>query len=233
MSELNPIPFLAGVAKAVAARLSFVSVQSFLRRPRDAAGPSVGLKLDTRKWSPELLKQLEWRRFEEVCAAYYEALGFSARVSGAGADGGVDILLHEQGSERASSIARCRAWDAYRIGVKAVRELRSAMAVARINQGVLLTSGRFTYEAVALAGKENIQLIDGAGLLDKIAALPQEKALALLKFATQGDFVTPTCPACSIKMTSRQSTKEGRKFWGCRNYPACKQTFAGTANAPA
>src|SRR2546428_5944772 len=228
MLQIKSIPFLAGVASAVAARFAF------LQRSRETPAQSVlRSKLDTRKWSPELLKQLEWRRFEELCAAYYEALGFTTSSNETATPGGVDIVLHAKGSERASSIARCKAWDAYRVGVKAVRELRAAMAAAKIGQGVLLTSGRFTQEAVNLAKQEGIQTIDGAALLEKMAALPPEKALALLKFATQGDFLTPTCPCCSIKMTSRQSTKEGRKFWGCRNYPACKQTFAGTASAPA
>jgi restriction system protein len=228
MAQLNTIPFLAGVARAVAARFSF------LRQPREPSVQSVlRSKLDTRKWSPELLKQLEWRRFEELGAAYYEALGFSTSISESGTPGGVDIVLRPQGSERATSIARCKAWDAYRVGVKSVRELRGAMTAAKITAGVLLTSGRFTQEAVNLAKQEGIQTIDGAALLDKMAALPPEKALALLKFATQGDFLTPTCPHCSIKMISRKSTKEGRKFWGCRNYPACKHTFAGTASAPA
>jgi ssDNA-binding Zn-finger/Zn-ribbon topoisomerase 1 len=34
-------------------------------------------------------------------------------------------------------------------------------------------------------------------------------------------------------MMSRQSTQGGRKFWGCRNYPQCKETFSGSAFAPA
>ena len=155
MPELKPI--LTSVAKAVAARFSF------LHRPSET--PVLRSKLDTRRWSPELLKQLEWRRFEELCAAYFEALGFTANVSPSGTDGGVDILLHEQGSERPSSIARCKAWDAYRVGVKAVRELRAAMGAARIGQGVLLTSGRFTQEAINLAKQEAIQTIDGTALL--------------------------------------------------------------------
>jgi len=225
MPQLNPIPFLTGVAKVVAARVFF------LHRPRETSVQSVlRSKLDTRKWSAELLKQLEWRRFEELCVAYYEASGFTTSVSEPGAGGGVDILLQANG---VSSIARCKAWDAYRVGTKAVQEVRRAMAAAKIGQGVLLTSGRFTQEAVKLAATEGIQTIDGAALLERMAALPPEKAAALLKFATQGDFLTPTCPSCSIKMASRQSTNEGRKFWGCRNYPACKQTFAGTASVPA
>ena len=168
-------------------------------------------KLDTRKWTPELLKQLEWRRFEELCAAYFEMTGFDS----------------------ASIVVQCKPWNAYRVGIKPVRELHGAMASAKLGQGMLVTSSRFTQEAVAFAGKENIQLIDGAELLGRFAALLPEQSLALLKLATQGDFLTPTCPACSIKMISRKSTKEGRKFWGCPNYPRCKQTFTGTANAPA
>jgi restriction system protein len=202
---------------------------SFLHRSR---GTPTGSG-QTRKWTPELLKQLEWRRFEELCAAYFEASGFTTRITRTGPNGGVDILLRAKGSDHATSVAHCKAWDAYRIGAKPVNELRAAMAAAKMGAGMLLTSGRFTQEAVNAAAKENIQLIDGAGLLAKIATLPPETSLALLKFATQGDFLTPTCPSCSIKMMPRQSTRQGRKFWGCRNYPQCKQTFSVTANAPA
>ena len=63
----------------------------------------------------------------------------------------------------------------------------------------------------------------------QLAALPPEKSAALLKFATTGDFLTPTCPRCSVKMESRKSTKGGRAFWGCRNYPQCKQTIFASA----
>ncbi len=228
MLQLNPIPFLAGAAKAVADRFGF------LRGAGEASGqPAARSRLDSRKWTPELLKQLEWRRFEELCAAYYEAQGLTARVAPAGPGGGIDILLHAQGAERAFSIARCKAWDAYRVGARAVRELRAALASAGIGEGVLLTSGRFTQEAADLARKEGIQLVDGAALLAKLAALAPEKAAALLRFATQGDYITPTCPSCSIKMISRQSAQGGRKYWGCRNYPKCKQTFPSTTHAPA
>lgn len=217
----EPVPqvktpaFLAGVAKALAARLSFL-------RGTDAAAPRA--KPGPREWSAQLLRQLEWRRFEELCVAYYEALGYTPQITGTGTLGGVDIVLHEKDSERTSALARCKAWDAYRVGTKAVKELRAAMTAAGIDEGILLTSGRFTHEAVALARTCNIRLVDGAALLAEIGALPLEKQLALLEFATEGDYLTPTCPLCSIKMVPRQSTKEGRKFWGCPNYPACKQT---------
>ena len=106
------------------------------------------------------------------------------------------------------------------------------MTSANVAEGVMVAAGRFTPEARGFAARENIQLIDGAALLEKLAALLPEKALALLKFATTGDFLTPTCPRCSIKMTARKSTGGGRMYWGCRNYPRCKHTFSSTTITP-
>ena len=205
---------------------------SLLRRPGgsgERAQSAARARFDTRKWTPELLKHLEWRRFEELCAAYFEALGFTARVLQSGAGGGADLALSAAGSDSASILVHCKPWDAYRVGIKPLRELHGAMAAAGVAEGVLVTSGRFTQEAVTFAAKQNIELIDGASLLEKLAGLVPEQAAALLKLATQGDFLTPTCPACGIKMASRKSTQGGRKFWGCVNYPRCKQTFFATS----
>jgi restriction system protein len=172
--------------------------------------------IDTAQWTPELLRRLEWRRFEEVCAAYFETLGF--RIDG-------DMNLYAAGAERASIVMQCRPWDAHGVGIKSVRGLHGAMLMAKVGEGVLVTSGKFTQEARAFAGKEKISLIDGDELLAKITALLPEKALALLELATRGDFLTPTCPQCDVKMLKRKSTAHGRPYWGCRNYPECKNTL--------
>jgi restriction system protein len=158
-------------------------------------------RVDTTQWTPDLLKQLEWRRFEQLCAAVYE-----------------------QGAERAS-IMQCQPWNAYRVGIKPVRGLLEAMTAANAAEGVLVTPGKFTQEARDFARKQKtISLVDGADLLARIAALPPEQGLSLLRLATQGDFLTPTCPTCALKMIPRQSTTHGRRHWGCRNYPTCKHT---------
>jgi restriction system protein len=205
------------VSRMVASALAVLKRSSGTPRPA---------KPDGRLWSAQLLKQLEWRRFEELCAAYFELQGFGTRIARTNADGGVDLHLCAAGSEKAAILVHCKAWNAYRVGIEPVRALRSAMAAAKIGAGRLVTSSRFTQEAVELAAKHNIQLVDGAALLAGLAALPPEKALALLKFATQGDYQTPTCPSCGVKMISRKSTSAGRKYWGCRNYPRCKHTVA-------
>jgi restriction system protein len=192
----------------LAVRIAAAAISLF-RRPNasiERGHAAARARFDTRKWTPELLKHLEWRRFQELCAAYVEAAGI----------------------DTAAVVVRCKPWDAYRVGIKPVREVHAAMAAAGASQGMLVSSGRFTPEAVAFAAKENIQLVDGAELLEKIAALAPEQSAALLKLATQGDFLTPSCPACEVKMAPRRSTQGGRKFWGCTNYPRCKQTLSAT-----
>ena len=213
--------------------LPFSWPAEMVRRVRESIGErgraSDRARFDTVKWTPELLKRLEWRRFEETCAAYFEVLGFTTTITPSRAGGSVDIALSAAGADTASILVHCKPWDAYRVGIKPLKELRAAMTTAGIGEGVLATSSRFTQEAVDFAAKEHIDLIDGAGLLGKLDDLLPEKSLALLKFAMQGDFLTPTCPRCSIKMVSRTSTDGGRKYWGCSNYPRCKHTFFGSA----
>lgn len=181
------------------------------------------------QWTPELLKQLEWRRFEALCAAYFEALDLRAVVIGAAAGSGVNIRLYQPGVEQPWIVVQCQPWNAYRVGIKPARDLVATMKAEKVGEGVLVTAGKFTQEARDFARMEQcITLVDGAELLAKIASLPPEKASGLLRAATEGDFSTPTCPSCDLKMVARKSTTHGRKFWGCPNYPGCKQTFSNT-----
>ena len=189
-------------------------------------------RLSTGKWTRELLKHLEWRRLEDLCAAYFTELGFTTSIVHERADGGAEICLCAAGAEQPSVLVHTRAWDAYPIGIKPLRELRAAMTAANVAEGIMVAAGRFTAEAAAYAAKEKIDLIDGASLIAKLEALP-ERGLALLKLVTKGDFLTPTCPRCFIKMTASRSTGYGRMFWACRNYPSCKLTFSSATITPA
>ena len=234
----NPLSHILGGAAATLARPFHGAIAAALAFFRGGRDPTIDSRqaaalagVDKRQWSAQLLKQLEWRRFEELGVAYFEALGYKASVERTGSQAGVDIHLVAAGAKNVTLLAHCKAWDAYRVGLKAARELRAAMTAAGLGEGLLLTSGRFTPEAVAYARQNSIHLMDGAEFLTGIAGLAPEKSLALLKFATQGDFLTPTCPSCSLKMISRKSTKEGRKYWGCRNYPRCKHMVAGAVPA--
>jgi len=59
--------------------------------------------------------------------------------------------------------------------------------------------------------------------LSLLTRLPPDESQRLLNLAVEGDYTTPTCPACGLKIIPRQNDK-GR-YWGCRAYPRCKATL--------
>jgi len=193
------------------------------------AAPST---VDATRWSVDLVKRIEWRRFESLLAAYFEALEFRISSPEKHKDRVVVLELYAGEAQNPSLLVACQAWNVYSVGIRPVRELVDAMRAQGVPEGAFVTSARFTPEAQALAGKHNVMLIDGADLVAKIQALAPERAAALLALATEGDFLTPTCPACGVKMTARSNSPYGRKFWGCVNYPRCAQSFFGALNAP-
>jgi hypothetical protein len=174
----------------------------------------------------ELLNQLEWRRFEVLVTAYFNNTGIRATRSRVGADGGVDIYLYRDGEGRPCSYVQCKAWHVYKVGVKPVRELFGVMAAEGINEGYFATTGQFTEEAERFATGKSLRLLTGERIIEMVNALPGDRLLTLLREITDGDYTTPTCPRCDIKMVRRSG--ENGEFWGCPNYksrPSCRQTF--------
>lgn len=180
-------------------------------------------------WSIELLHDLEWKRFEDVCQQFYALKGIKSETTQLGADGGIDIRLYQDDSGKPTSIVQCKAWGRY-VGVKPIRELLGVMAHEKIEKAFFMASSRFTDEAKAFAKTNRITLIDGEMLVAMIKRLPDAQQQELLVFATEGDFTTPTCPSCGIKMRLRTSGTNGKPdFWGCQNYPRCRQTIGARA----
>jgi len=172
-------------------------------------------------WSVELLNSIEWKRFEDLSAEYYREKGIRCETTSLGADGGIDLKLFQDDSGKPTTIVQCKAWVGRLVGVKPVRELRGVMASEKIEKGIFMTSNAYSDEAKAFARSNNITLIDATLFLMMIERLPQEAQDRLFSFATRGDYMTPTCPSCGVKMVKRDS-KRG-VFWGCGNYPRCKQ----------
>jgi restriction system protein len=94
-----------------------------------------------------------------------------------------------------------------------VRELFGVMASAKISEGVFITTGRYSREAVSFAAKNNIRTIDGHGFVTLFNQLPREARVQVLSKVTEGDYTTPTCSRCDIKMVLKDTTPP---VWGCR-----------------
>ncbi len=174
-------------------------------------------------WSLDLLRELEWKRFEELAAAFYREAGLRSETIRCGADGGIDATLYEEGKADPVAIVQCKAWNSRMVGVAPVRELLGVMTHNKVGRGVFLTTGTFTAEAVAFAKSNPIDLVGGADFLALILKLDHGAQRRLLAFATEGDYRTPSCPSCGIKTVWRESGRGN--FWGCPKFPRCRTRF--------
>ncbi len=180
------------------------------------------------EWSVDALRQLEWKRFEMLCVWYYETMGFTVSTVPQGADGGVDATLYMKGKSDPIALVQCKAWRGP-VKVEPVRALGGVMHSKKVKRGIFWSLAGFIGQPVQeYAAEAGIQLLDGAGIVDRIRALDAEKRDELLARAFEGDYQTPTCVACGVKMVVRQS--DGGSFWGCHNYrKGCRVTIARAA----
>lgn len=178
-------------------------------------------------WSLEALKLLEWKRFELLCVGYYEAMGFAVKTVPHGPDGGIDATLYKAGLDTPVAVVQCKAWSKP-VKVEQVRALAGVMHEHKVRRGVFWSLsgyvGRPVQESAERAG---IQLLDGVAIIERIRALDQYKQATLLAQVFKGDFRTPTCAACGVKLVEREG--KGGPFWGCTNYPRCRVKLARAA----
>lgn len=176
------------------------------------------------EWSLSLLQSLEWKRFEDLCAAYYREKGIRSATTPLGPDGGIDIRLFQDDDDRTTTIVQCKAWPEQKVGVKPIRELLGVKVADKAEKAFFMTCGGYTDEAMPFAKTNGITLFTGEMLLMALKYLPAESRQKLLAFATEGDYTTPTCPKCGQKLVARESNRG--KFWGCRSYPRCRGVLA-------
>lgn len=172
------------------------------------------------RWSLQLLQSIEWKRFEEVAAAYFREKNFRCVTQAFGADGGIDGTLYFADLPEPVGVFQCKAWRTVPVGVKELRELLGVMTHARVKRGYFLATGRFTDEAIRFAAANPITLIDGPELLTAIARMDDASQARLLAVSTEGDYATPTCASCGENMVRK--TIGGRLAWGCRVTPAAE-----------
>lgn len=176
-------------------------------------------------WGPEVLRQIEWKRFEAVCEALMGQAGFQTQSQSRGADGGVDIWLHSRHAQGPVALVECRHWLRKPVGVRELREFHELMASHQLQRGTYITSGRYTREALEFAHAKRINLLDGPSLLALISRRRPEQQQALLAVAYAGDYWRPTCASCSLKMVERSVAEDGSAIWGCPAYPDCRNTL--------
>lgn len=184
-----------------------VSASPFVTQPA-AAAPGT-------RFTGELISKLEWKRFEELVAAYYNRTGVVAARTKSGPASPVHIRISWKGEPRPFACVQCISHPPALIEAKPVQALIDAIAAEDIRRGYIVTTGKFSVPARDLAEEKHITLLSGDIFLEKLNALPEPARAELMRDATGGDYVTPTCPTCETKMTRSPSDPS---VWQC---PQC------------
>jgi len=176
--------------------------------------------------SIETIRNLSWRRFEELVGEAYRQVGyFVIGNPSPGADGGVDLIAQKDGE---TILIQCKQWKAYKVGVKTVREMFGLFNSERANEVHIITSGEFTDEAKDFARSKPIKLINGPMLVQ----LVERAQVATISKNSPIDESPHTyaeqkviCPICGSNMVLRKATRgvnAGKNFWGCEKFPSCR-----------
>lgn len=173
----------------------------------------------------ESIREMSWQNFERLVGEAFKRKGHDVEErGGAGADGGIDLILRRNGKK---ILVQCKRWKNLSIGVSHIRELYGVMVAERANGCIFVSSGTYTADARDFAKGKPIRLIDGEELVGMIAEVQTSG------YIKAGDSITPTfnamektaCPVCGSQMVLRKARKganAGNEFWGCSRFPACQ-----------
>lgn len=184
----------------------------------------------------DVLDGMTWREFELLVGEGFRLQGYQVvETGGGGADGGVDLVLTRPGKSGGEKfLVQCKQWRALKVSVDVVRELYGVMAARGATGGFVVTSGRFTDEAISFASGRNVTLVDGPKLLGLIRqaragaghpAVQPDAAKTTRPTANTGQ--ATACPLCTepmVRRTAKRGANAGGDFWGCTGYPACRGT---------
>lgn len=177
----------------------------------------------TRKLSHQILDEMEWLRFEQICSAFLTRSGYKNSLTGLGADGGIDIKIYAEQSSEVVAVVQCKRVN-NPVTVKLIREFYGVMSSQKIQKGYYMTTSTFNNNALEFASSLDIELIDGAELLRRVGKLSVTSQNELYELATAGDYKTPSCVKCGDKMVQRINNKTRERFWACNKY-RCKTTL--------
>jgi len=167
-------------------------------------------------FTADLLGKLEWKRFEELVAAYYSKTGVVAARTKSGPKAPVHIKISWKGEPRPFALVQCLSGRAGLIDATPLQELVTALAAEDIRRGYVVTTGKFNVAARDFAEEKHITLLPGDILLEKINALPEAARNELMTEVTTGDYTTPSCPICEAKMVKNP---DDSSQWRCATHP--------------
>lgn len=206
------LPSLAPFAFIIAVVLFFLSGISVLRKWKTSRMLEGQTSIDT-------LRQIPWKRFEDLIAEAYRRQGYKVEETlDGGPDGGVDLRLGRDGKV---TLVQCKQWPSGRpVSVEKVRELYGVMHGENASAAKFVVTTTFTNEAIAFARDKPLELIDGSQLLHLLKGVQTSGKIALPD-PEPDEQIAPDCPKCGAAMVVREAKQgefAGNSFWDCSTY---------------
>lgn len=142
--------------------------------------------LNGKRWSLEVFKAIDAKRFAAVCETWFSWAGFDTRLESHRTDEGVDIWLHAPKVPGPVAIVRCRHWLDKPVGLQEMKEFMQVMASFKSVHGTYTTTSTYTPEALQFAKENGIDAVDGRGLLRRFQTRTRQRQQALLAIAING-----------------------------------------------
>ena len=139
----------ASLAESLADKFAHLSWWAGAGEPRDEAASAV--------------RRMTRREFDKRVAAAFRCEGYAVREAGAGdEDTACDMLLTK---DVRHFLVLCREWRAWEVGMETIEAFHNAIAAHGASGGFLITSGKFTADALETAPRIGIRLVNGAKLV--------------------------------------------------------------------
>lgn len=109
------------------------------------------------------LRAMSWQAFESWTGELFRDEGYRVTErKKEGRDGGTDLTLSKAGRK---FIVQCKHYRSGSVGVQVIREMAGVALREKAEAAIVVTIGRFTYEAKKDAARLPVRLIDGNELL--------------------------------------------------------------------
>jgi len=159
-------------------------------------------------WSLPLLRQLDWKRMQELVTLLLHRTGFTAEIAWIRPDGGVVLsVTNPLKGGRVDALVQCPSWAMPNVDTAALKELYDSVLQEGASRGIFITAGEFSAEARSFSRMRPLELIDGHALLRTIQKMPEEEQAYHLRMVTIGPYTVPTCPSCGRKLEIHNDTE--------------------------
>lgn len=168
--------------------------------------------------SLQLLRHLEWKRFELLVQRYYETGGL--RVTGVAGGVGFNLQLHRGDEAQPFSLVHCHPSEGRPVQLEAVTALAAEARDSGV-EVVFVTSGNFSPGAQAFAQTKRISLITGDTFTARFNAVAPKRRAEILDEVMAGDYTTPSCRQCDVKLVLADEVEGRSPTWNCPRAPRC------------